>query len=106
MLNMTPILSAKRADLARVCERHRVLRLSVFGSAARDTFQPGRSDVDLLVEFDKMAPADHAAHFFGLQEDLEALLGAPVDLVEPKPIRNPYFKQAVEAGKVLLFEAA
>jgi hypothetical protein len=46
------------------------------------------------------------SHYFGLQEDLEALLELPVDLVEPGPIRNPYFKQSVEASKVLLFEAA
>ncbi|MCG6923402.1 MAG: hypothetical protein LJF15_20295 [Acidobacteria bacterium] len=45
-------------------------------------------------------------HFFGLQEDLEALLGVPVDLVEPGPIRNPYFRDVVEASRVLLFEAA
>ena len=106
MVDVNAILSAKHAELARVCERHRVLRLSVFGSAAKDSFEPGRSDVDLLVEFDKMPPAEHAGHFFGLQEDLEALLGAPVDLVEPKPIRNPFFRQSVESGRVLLFEAA
>lgn len=106
MGDVNAILATKRAELASACERHRVRRLSVFGSAAGDTFEPGRSDVDLLVEFDKMPPTEHAAHFFGLQEDLESLLGAPVELVEPKPIRNPYFKQAVEAGKVLLFEAA
>lgn len=83
-----------------------MLRLSVFGSAAGDAFESGRSDVDLLVEFERMLPAEHANHFFGLQEELEALLGTPVDLVELKPIRNPYFRQAVEAGKVLLFDAA
>jgi len=69
-------------------------------------FDPATSDVDLLVEFEPMRPAEHADHYFGLQEDLEAALGRPVDLVEPGPIRNPYFKQAVEASKVLLFEAA
>ena len=42
----------------------------------------------------------------GRQEDLEALLGTAVDLVEPGPIRNPYFRDAVEASRVLLFEAA
>jgi hypothetical protein len=53
-----------------------------------------------------MPPAEHAGHFFGLPEDLEALLGAPVDIVEPKPTRNPFFRQSVESGRVLLFEAA
>jgi hypothetical protein len=37
---------------------------------------------------------------------MEDLLGAKVDLVELKPIRNPYFRQSIEAGRVLLFEAA
>lgn len=103
---MRAILEAKRDDVARICERHCVLRLSVFGSAAGDEYAAGRSDIDLRVEFARMPPPDHANHFFGLQDDLEALLGTPVDLVELKPIRNPYFRQAVEAGKVLLFEAA
>ena len=53
-----------------------------------------------------MPPRERADHFFGLQEDLEALLGAAVDLVEPGPIRNPHFRDAVEASRVLLFEAA
>ena len=78
----------------------------MFGSATRDSFDPKRSDIDLLVEFEPMSPREHAEHFFGFQEDLEALLGVPVDLVEPGPIRNPYFRDAVESSKVLLFEAA
>ena len=81
-------------------------RLSLFGSAANERFDPERSDVDVLVEFEKMRPAEHAAHYFGLLEDLQGLLRRPVDLVEPGPIRNPYLKQSIEANKVLVFEAA
>ena len=103
---MRESLETRRLDVARICGSHRVKRLSLFGSAASGRFDPATSDVDLLVEFEKMRPAEHAGHYFGLQEDLEALLQRPVDLVEPGPIRNPYFKQSVEASKVLLFEAA
>lgn len=78
----------------------------MFGSAATDAFDPATSDVDLLVEFERMHPAEHASHFFGLQEDLEKLLGAPVDLVEPNAIKNPYFTQAIEPTLRLLYEAA
>ena len=81
-------------------------RLSLFGSATSERFDPVQSDVDVLVEFEKMRPTEHAAHYFGLLEDLQALLGRPVDLVELGPIRNPYFRQSIEASKVLLFEAA
>jgi len=103
---MRAALEARKDDVAQVCSRHRVRRLSVFGSALSDRFDPARSDVDFLVEFERMAPSEHAAHFFGLQEDLEALLGTSVDLVEPGPIRNPYFRQSIETSRVLLFEAA
>ncbi len=53
-----------------------------------------------------MSPAEHARNYFGLQEDLQGLFGVPVDLVEPGPIRNPYFRQAIEQTQVVLFEAA
>jgi uncharacterized protein len=99
-------IELRREEIAQVCRKHRVQRLSLFGSATSERFDSSRSDVDVLVEFEKMKPADHAGHYFGLQEDLEALLQRPVDLVEPGPIRNPYFRQSVEASKVLLFEAA
>jgi hypothetical protein len=95
-----------RAEIAVIFRKHGVRRLSVFGSATSERFDSSRSDVDVLVEFEKMVPTEHAGHYFGLQEDLEALLQHPVDLVEPGPIRNPCFRQSVDASKVLLFEAA
>jgi predicted nucleotidyltransferase len=100
------LLDERRTEIARLCERHRVRRLSVFGSALRDSFDGNHSDVDLLVEFAPMPPRERAEHYFGLEEDLRALLQVPVDLVEPGPIRNPYFREAVDSTKVLLFEAA
>jgi predicted nucleotidyltransferase len=103
---MRETIDAKHADIAKLCAKHRVIRLSLFGSALNSRFTPGKSDVDFLVEFVEMSPSEHAPHYFGLQEDLESLLGAPVDLVELAPIRNPFFKQDVESKKVLLFEAA
>jgi predicted nucleotidyltransferase len=36
---------------------------------------------------------------------LEQLFGRPVDLVEPEPIRNPYFRQAVEQSQELIYAA-
>jgi predicted nucleotidyltransferase len=38
-----------------------VRRLSLFGSATDERFDPERSDVDVLVEFEKMKPSEHAA---------------------------------------------
>jgi predicted nucleotidyltransferase len=39
------------AALADICRRYGVARLEVFGSAARDDFDPARSDADFLVTF-------------------------------------------------------
>ena len=50
---MSPFIDDHRAALIDLCRRHRVRSLAVFGSAARDDFDPDRSDVDLLVEFGK-----------------------------------------------------
>lgn len=96
----------KAAEIADLCAGHNVRRLAVFGSAAGDRFDPERSDLDILVEFQPMSPAEHAGNYFGLMEDLERLLGLPVDLVEGAPIRNPYFRRAVEETQVVLYEAA
>lgn len=92
-----------RPLLAEFCARHGVLRLELFGSAARGEAEPG--DLDLLVTFAPMPPALHAAAYFGLLADLERELGRPVDLVELAPIRNPYFLQSIQQDKVLLFAA-
>jgi predicted nucleotidyltransferase len=40
--------------LASICRKHRIRRLSVFGSTLKGTTRPD-SDVDLLVEFDPHA---------------------------------------------------
>jgi predicted nucleotidyltransferase len=99
-------IDARQKDVAQLCAKHRVIRLSLFGSALGNSFKPGRSDVDFLVEFAPMPPSEYASHYFGLHEDLETLLATPVDLVETKAIRNPFFKDKVESQRVLLFEAA
>ena len=53
------------------------------GSAARGDFEPDRSDIDLLVEFDHdLREAFSLRTYLGLKEALEELLGRSVDLVE------------------------
>lgn len=87
---MHPAIAKRRAELTALCRRHGVVRLEVFGSAARAAdFDPTRSDADFLVTFASSARDDLAA-FADFKEALEALLGQPVDLVE---------REAVEASR-------
>ena len=103
---MISLLETNLAELAGICRERHVRRLAIFGSAARGEFKPGTSDLDFLVEFDPLPPAEHARHYFGLMADLERLYGVPVDLVEREPIRNPYFREALEESQVELYASA
>ena len=102
---MDRIIDEKREALKRLCTQYGVARLSVFGSAATEGFRPETSDVDFLVEFLELPSGHHADRYFGLLEDLEALFGRRVDLVMRSAVRNPYFLQAVEESKVVLYAA-
>lgn len=68
-------------QLAEFCRRHRVRRLSLFGSVLRDDFGPD-SDVDVLVEFEEGWPPGMIG-FGGMILELSALFGRRVDLRTP-----------------------
>jgi predicted nucleotidyltransferase len=98
-------VSLRREELGELCGRFHVRRLEVFGSAARGDFDPARSDLDFLVEFDPVPFGAYADTFFGFKEALEELFGRPVDLIVASAIRNPYFREGVERTKALLYAA-
>jgi predicted nucleotidyltransferase len=93
-------------SLTNLCRQYRVRSLALFGSATGTSFDPGTSDLDLLVTFEPMPPAEHMEHFFRLLEGLEALFCRRIDLVEPAAIRNPFVLASVLQGRVELYAAA
>ncbi|MBI4319965.1 MAG: nucleotidyltransferase domain-containing protein [Chloroflexi bacterium] len=102
---MNTEIESKRKELASLCVQYRVRRLEIFGSATGDAFDPDRSDLDFLVEFEAMLPSEHAHCYFSLLEALEALFSRPVDLVEIPAIQNPYFLADIESTRVTLYAA-
>ena len=48
---MIPLIEKKRLAVEELCRKYRVTRLEVFGSAVGESFDPERSDIDFLVEF-------------------------------------------------------
>lgn len=74
-------IESHREQIARLCRRHGVRRLELFGSAARGAdFEPDRSDIDFLVNFiDDKTPT--LADFLELESQLSDLLDRPVDLM-------------------------
>ncbi|MEN6517311.1 MAG: nucleotidyltransferase domain-containing protein [Methanospirillum sp.] len=95
-----------RKRLVALCRQYGVRDLALFGSAANGGFDPGTSDVDFLVSFEPMPPAEHMRSYFGLLEGLEALFGRTVDLVEHASIRNPFVLGSILESKVDLYAAA
>jgi uncharacterized protein len=65
------------SQIAALCQRHRIARLSLFGSILRDDFSPD-SDIDVLVEFPGATPS--LFELGGIQAELTELLGRTVDL--------------------------
>jgi hypothetical protein len=66
-------IERKREQLAELCRQYRVQRLALFGSALREDFDPERSDLDFLVEFEPLPTGTYADTYFGLLEALEHL---------------------------------
>jgi hypothetical protein len=102
---MAPEISLKHDQLADLCRRHRVRRLAVFGSARRVDFDPERSDLDFLVEFETLPSGRYARTYFSLLEALKRLFGRPVDLLEAGSVRNPYILQEIESTQETVYAA-
>lgn len=103
--SMPTVIDGQRTELAALCSTHRVRRLELFGSAADGTFDPSRSDLDFLVEYQVLSPHEHYDAYFGLWEGLEALFDRKVDLIEPHTIKNPYVLKEVNDQRVIVYEA-
>ena len=102
---MVRVLEDSRQAIAEACVRYGVLRLFVFGSVLRDDFRPGESDVDLLVEFAPMDPHDLVDAYWGLLDDLRAVLAVEIDLVMSDAIKNRFIAADIERTKQVLYAA-
>lgn len=102
---MIELIEHQRPQLFELCRKYDVRRLDIFGSAVRGDFDPEKSDLDFLVQFNNFTIHNAADRYLDLLFDLEALFGRKVDLVSDQAIRNPYFRKAVDAERVNLYAA-
>ena len=91
-------------EIKDFCQRWKIVRLELFGSAARGELTAG-SDLDFLYTF-----ADDARwgwKFVDACDELEAIVGRPVDLVSRTSIEgsaNPFRKKAILSSTKLIYE--
>lgn len=98
-------IEEKREQIAQLCREFHVRRLALFGSALGENFDPVRSDLDFVVEFETLVPGTYASTYFGLITALEAMFGRRVDLVESGSVRNPYFRDEIESSQETVYAA-
>lgn len=89
-------------DIIKLCETHKVKSLYAFGSVLTDTFNK-ESDIDLIVDFSNIEVEDYADNYFDFKFSLEDILKRPIDLLEEKAIKNPYFSQCVYQQRQLVY---
>ncbi|OGL87176.1 nucleotidyltransferase [Candidatus Uhrbacteria bacterium RIFCSPLOWO2_02_FULL_48_12] len=84
--------------LKQFCQRHGIVKLSLFGSVLRDDFGP-ESDVDVLVEF---ATGHHVGliRLSAIERELSAILGRKVDLQTPGFLSPHFRSNIIEAADV------
>jgi predicted nucleotidyltransferase len=91
--------------LARICKKHHIQRLSLFGSVVRDDFGPA-SDVDVLYE----PEAGHLgtlSSFVAANDALADLFGRRVDFIKRSLIensKNPHRKRSILEDERVIYE--
>jgi predicted nucleotidyltransferase len=90
-------LVADRDLIRRLAAQHGARDVRIFGSVARDE-STADSDLDVLVT---MEPGRSLFDLIALEQDLEELLGRPVDVVSDAGL-SPYLRAQIVADAVVL----
>lgn len=86
------ILEVLRSELPQLCREYAISKLGVFGSYARGE-QSRRSDLDLLVEFDRVPSL---LQLVRMERELGERLGVEVDLVMRSALKPSIVPQVLQ----------
>jgi len=89
------IIRALRSFIALNRDRYEIIRLGVFGSAARDDMNE-QSDIDVVVELGK----PDLFYLVGIKQDLEETFRRPVDIVRYRDTMNGFLKKRIDKEAV------
>jgi len=89
------IIRALRGFMELNKERYEIIRIGVFGSAARDNMNE-QSDIDVVVELDK----PDLFYLVGIKQDLEEKFHRPVDIVRYRDRMNAFLKKRIDKEAV------
>ena len=89
-------------DIRKLCLDHKVRQLYAFGSVLTNKLD-NESDVDLVVDFNPIDISLYADNYFDFKFTLQNILKRPVDLLEEKAIKTPYFRQNLHQQRQLIY---
>lgn len=92
-------------ELSELCQRYRVTRLDLFGSAATGVFNVETSDLDFIAAFSDADLPGYARRYLEFAESLEHLFKRHVDLLTERSINNHFFRKSVDNSRIILYEA-
>ena len=90
-------------EIAAFCRKWDVAELAVFGSILREDFGP-ESDVDVLIAFRRGARMTFEG-YLDMRDELSAMFGREVDLVEKRLITNPFRRHEILTTRKVLYAA-
>jgi len=97
-------MNIPKQNIALFCNKHKIKKLSIYGSALRGELKP-ESDIDILVEFDK----EYVPGFFKLvdmEEELSQIFGGrKVDLRTPNDLSRYFRHEVLAKAEVLHVES-
>lgn len=97
------IFDQNSAIIEKLCVSHNVKKLYAFGSVLTEKFN-SESDIDLIVDFDVMEVEKYADNYFDLKFSLQDIFKHPIDLLEEKALKNPYFRQSISQHRKVVYE--
>lgn len=89
--------------IAAFCDAWQIEEFSLFGSVLRQDFGVD-SDVDVLVAFRPGAPWS-LWDLLIMREELAAMFGREVDMVEKKALRNPFRRHEILSTRQIIHAA-
>ena len=96
------MISIEKNKIQKLCLKHKVDKLYLFGSATNETFSP-ESDIDLLVSFKDIDLKQYFTNYFGLKSNLKELFKREIDLVEEQTLKNPVLIKSINKSKELIY---
>jgi predicted nucleotidyltransferase len=96
-------ITLPKDKISDFCLKWKISEMALFGSVLSEDFRPD-SDIDILVSF-KDDAGWSLFDFVDMIDELKAIFGRKVDLVEKESLRNPFRRQAILAGNEVIYAA-